>query len=64
MPRAVGYGGGTAALEPLPPEQAMNREEEAILWRSLERMPEIYREPLVLFYRKHHPSRRWRRVWN
>ncbi len=41
------------ALEPLPPDQAIGREEEAILWRSLERIPEIYREPLVLFYRKH-----------
>jgi RNA polymerase sigma factor (sigma-70 family) len=39
--------------EPLPPDQAIGREEEAILWRSLERIPEIYREPLVLFYRKH-----------
>src|ERR1017187_4166715 len=41
------------SLEPSPPEQAISREEEAILWRSLERIPEIYREPLVLFYRKH-----------
>lgn len=41
------------ALEPLPPEQAIGREEEAILWRSIERIPEIYREPLVLFYREH-----------
>jgi RNA polymerase sigma factor (sigma-70 family) len=32
------------SLEPLPPEQAIGREEEAILWRSLERIPEIYRE--------------------
>ena len=31
----------------------MSREEEALLWRSLERIPEIYREPLVLFYREH-----------
>ena len=30
----------------------MSREEEAILWRSLERIPETYREPLVLFYRE------------
>ena len=43
----------TPALEPLPPDQAIGREEEAILWRSLECIPEIYREPLVLFYRKH-----------
>jgi hypothetical protein len=27
--------------------------EEQILWRSLERIPELYREPLVLFYREH-----------
>lgn len=39
--------------EPLPPDHAMGREEEAILWRSLERIPETYREPLVLFYREH-----------
>jgi RNA polymerase sigma factor (sigma-70 family) len=43
----------TPALEPLPPDYAINREEEAILWRSLEHIPEIYREPLVLFYREH-----------
>ncbi len=43
----------SASLEPLPPERAIGREEEAILWRSLERIPEIYREPLVLFYREH-----------
>ncbi len=39
--------------EPLPPEQAISEEEKLILWRSLERIPEIYREPLVLFYREH-----------
>ena len=36
----------------LPTEQAISNEELAILWRSLERIPEIYREPLVLFYRE------------
>lgn len=41
------------ALQALPCEQAMSREEEAILWRSLERIPETYREPLILFYREH-----------
>ena len=41
------------AVEALPSEQAINREEEAILWRSLERIPELYREPLILFYRQH-----------
>ncbi len=42
-----------SAPEPLPPDQVMSKEEMAILWRSLERIPEIYREPLVLFYREH-----------
>ena len=41
------------AAEALPSEQAVSREEEAILWRSLERIPENYREPLILFYREH-----------
>jgi len=39
--------------EPQPLEQTISNEEAAILWRSLERIPEIYREPLVLFYREH-----------
>ena len=41
------------APEPLPPDYVMSREEEAILWRSLQTIPETYREPLVLFYREH-----------
>jgi RNA polymerase sigma factor (sigma-70 family) len=41
------------SLEPQPLEQAISNEELAILWRSLEKIPEIYREPLVLFYREH-----------
>jgi RNA polymerase sigma factor (sigma-70 family) len=36
----------------LPCEQTISREEEAILWRSLEKIPENYREPLILFYRE------------
>ena len=43
----------TAAAEGHPLAQAISREEEAILWRSLERIPETYREPLILFYREH-----------
>jgi RNA polymerase sigma factor (sigma-70 family) len=43
----------SAAPEALPSDQAITNEEKAILWRSLERIPEIYREPLVLFYREH-----------
>jgi len=41
------------AREELPSEQTIGREEEAILWRSLEKIPETYREPLILFYREH-----------
>lgn len=41
------------SLEPLPGEHAISREEAEILWRALERIPETYREPLVLFYREH-----------
>jgi RNA polymerase sigma factor (sigma-70 family) len=41
------------APEPHPLDQTISREEEAILWRSLERIPETYREPLILFYREH-----------
>jgi RNA polymerase sigma factor (sigma-70 family) len=35
-----------------PVEQTISNEEAAILWRSLERIPEAFREPLVLFYRE------------
>ena len=42
-----------ASLEPSPAAQAVSHEEEAILWRALERIPESYREPLILFYREH-----------
>ncbi len=41
------------APERLPMEQTITNEEQAILWRSLARIPDIYREPLVLFYREH-----------
>jgi len=41
------------AIEALPSEQAISHEEEAILWRSVEKIPELYREPLILFYRQH-----------
>ncbi len=41
------------AREALPSDQAISREEEAILWRALEQISELYREPLILFYREH-----------
>ncbi len=35
-----------------PSEQTISKEEQAILWRVLGGMPEVYREPLILFYRQ------------
>ncbi len=32
---------------------AVAREEQAMLWAALSRLPALYREPLVLFYREH-----------
>ena len=49
---SIDTAGETATTEPIPSERAINREEETILWRSLERIPDLYREPLVLFYRE------------
>ena len=40
------------SLEPSPSADAVSREQEAILWGALERIPEVYREPLILFYRQ------------
>lgn len=38
--------------DPLPVDHTISREEEAILWRTLEQIPPLYREPLVLYYRE------------
>jgi RNA polymerase sigma factor (sigma-70 family) len=40
------------SLEPSPSAEAVSREQEAILWGALQRIPEVYREPLILFYRE------------
>ena len=42
------------APEIAPADHTISREEESILWRALERIPENFREPLILFYRQHH----------
>jgi RNA polymerase sigma factor (sigma-70 family) len=39
--------------EPSPVERTISREEQEILWRAMESIPESYREPLILFYRQH-----------
>lgn len=31
----------------------MKEEEQALLWQTLEKVPETYREPLILYYREH-----------
>ena len=41
------------SAEPLPSAQAVSNEEMAIMWREVGRLPEVYREPLILFYRDH-----------
>ena len=38
--------------EPGPSEEAVSREEESLVWQTLEQIPEAYREPLILFYRE------------
>ena len=38
--------------EPLPVDYTISKEEAEILWRALEGIPAIYREPLILFYRE------------
>jgi RNA polymerase sigma factor (sigma-70 family) len=42
----------SATTQTMPSEEAINREEQAILWRSLQNIPPLYREPLILFYRE------------
>ena len=37
---------------PLPADRAISAEEQSLLWRALEQIPDTYREPLVLFYRE------------
>ena len=41
------------STEPLPSAQAVRNEEMAILWREVGRLPETYREPLILYYCEH-----------
>ncbi len=46
------HAGGAVAPEALPSDEAASQDEMAIMWRALERIPEIYREPLILFHRE------------
>jgi RNA polymerase sigma factor (sigma-70 family) len=40
------------SAEPGPGEIAIGKEQEAVVWRALQQIPQKYREPMVLFYRK------------
>jgi len=42
-----------ASPGPSPATLAIQHDEETILWREMEKIPELYREPLILFYRQH-----------
>lgn len=41
-----------AAREASPEARAVSKQEEELLWDTLQQLPESYREPLVLFYRE------------
>ena len=40
------------SADPSPLDELLGREQQALVWRALEEIPETYREPLVLFYRE------------
>jgi RNA polymerase sigma factor (sigma-70 family) len=48
----LGEGVVEAEASIQPSEQTISKEEQAILWRVLGGLPELYREPLILFYRQ------------
>jgi RNA polymerase sigma factor (sigma-70 family) len=47
---------GTA--EPGPGEIAISKEQQAVVWQALQGIPQIYREPMVLFYREQQSVKR------
>ena len=51
-PVSIEAAGEQLQEESNPAAQAITREEETLLWRTLGEMPPSYREPLVLFYRE------------
>jgi RNA polymerase sigma factor (sigma-70 family) len=48
----LGDAADLSAAAPGPAEQAVSREEEALVWQALAEIPDAYREPLILFYRE------------
>lgn len=49
--RPLNEAADLAAPGPTPAERAVSQEEQALVWQALGQLPEVYREPLVLFYR-------------
>lgn len=49
LDEVVGMESNDAGVE----DAAMREEEQRLLWQALEKVPETYREPLVLYYREH-----------
>jgi RNA polymerase sigma factor (sigma-70 family) len=47
-----------AAVAADPAEQLISQEERSLVWQTLLRLPETYREPLILFYREEQSVRR------
>lgn len=46
--------GDVMQFEPHPSEKLVSEEEQELVWRSLEAIPESYREVMVLYYRESH----------
>ncbi|MBX7256303.1 MAG: sigma-70 family RNA polymerase sigma factor [Candidatus Hydrogenedentes bacterium] len=49
---ALETGRGVADPSPTPREAAIKREHEAVVWHALEKIPEGFRIPLILYYRE------------
>ena len=47
------HAGTVPSADEAVPDRAVREEEQSLMWSALERVPEIYREPLVLYYREH-----------
>jgi len=50
---AIEEAEGVASNDEPTADLAMGKEEQAILWSALGRVPKLYRDPLVLYYREH-----------
>ena len=51
--RAAEISAEAAGDEGSPRNETERTEEAALMWRTLEGIPELYREPMILFYREH-----------